>query len=128
MLYSRSDIIQKIHLIISVGIVVPMAILYGFFPDALLELLPDTNDEHSFFKAVMGIYLAFATIWVFGILKSSLLRTALITNVAFMLGLGLGRVMSMILDGVPSPGFAFGTAGELFLGIYGVWVLKRMKV
>ena len=42
-----------------------------------------------------------------------------------MLGLGFGRLASMIFDGLPLIGFLAGTVGELLLGWYGVWVLSR---
>ncbi|MDG1321356.1 MAG: DUF4345 family protein [Polaribacter sp.] len=41
-----------------------------------------------------------------------------------MLGLGVGRLLSISLDGTPTFGLLFGTFGELFLGCYGIWVLK----
>jgi len=75
----------------------------------------------------MGLYLGFSVIWVLGVLKSDYLKTALITNVVFMLGLGFGRVISIILDGMPTSGYVFGTVAELFLGGYGLWVLKNYK-
>jgi hypothetical protein len=109
-------------------IVVPTSIIYGFFPEAQLELFPETIDELNFFKAIMGVYLAFAFIWVLGILKTTFLKTALISNAAFMLGLGLGRLLSIGLDGIPTSAYAIGTMGELFLGIYSLWVLSRLKV
>ncbi len=121
---TKQDIITKIHLIISVIIVVPVAILYGFFPDALLELHPETLDEQNFNKAVMGIYMAFSALWTAALFNKAYLKTALISNVLFMLGLGFGRLMSVLVDGIPSNGYAIGLFGELLLGIYGLWVLK----
>jgi hypothetical protein len=68
--------------------------------------------------------LGFSALWLFGVLKSSYLKTALITNMIFMLGLGCGRVISIVSDGIPTFGYQFGTFAELFLGLYGLWVLK----
>lgn len=127
MFSSKNDVILKIHLIISVIIVVPAALLYGFFPDAFLELFPETQDELSFFKANMGIYLAFSVLWLLGIFKNNFLKIALISNIAFMLGLGIGRTTSVIFDGTPSAVYVFGMVGELILGMYGIWVLNRLK-
>lgn len=127
MLPSKNEVVLKIHLIISVIIVIPAAILYGFYPDAFLELFPETQDELSFFKANMGIYVAFSVIWLLGIFKNNFLKIALISNIAFMSGLGIGRTTSMILDGIPSAGYVYGMVGELLLGIYGIWVLNRLK-
>lgn len=127
MLKTKVDIIQKIHLIISVIIVVPVAFLYAFNPDAEFELFPKTVDEYNFYKAIMGLYLGFSILWMLGIFKSALLKTALITNMIFMLGLGFGRVISILLDGLPTHGYLFGTFAELFLGCYGFWVLIGFK-
>lgn len=122
---SRREIITKIHLLISVIIVIPVSILYGFYPDALLELTPETLDEQNFNKAVMGIYMAFSVLWTAALFNKAYLKTALISNVLFMLGLGFGRLMSVLADGVPTSGYAFGLIGELILGFYGLWVLRN---
>lgn len=127
MLKRKQDIITKIHLIISVFIVVPVAFVYAFYPDFQFELFPKTIDEHNFYKAVMGLYLGFSALWVWGILHSKFLKTALVTNCIFMLGLGSGRLLSLVLDGVPTFGYVFGTVAELVLGIYGLWVIKRFQ-
>ncbi|SHG83680.1 DUF4345 domain-containing protein [Winogradskyella jejuensis] len=120
---TKQDFISKIHLIISVFVVFPVAISYGFFPDLEFELFPKTIDEHNFYKAIMGLYIACAFIWMLGIFKTNYLKTALITNVVFMLGLGFGRITSMLVDGLPTQGYVIGTFLELFLGCYGIWVL-----
>ncbi len=121
---TKAGIILKIHLIISVIIVAPVAIIYGFFQDLEFELFPKTIDEYSFYKAIMGLYLAFSIIWILGFFKSSYLKIALISNIAFMLGLGFGRLISLFTDGVPTSGYLFGTFAELFLGFYGIGIIN----
>ena len=125
MIKTKQDFINKIHLIISVLIVVPVSFVYGFNPDSQFDIHLNTIDEHNFFKAIMGLYLGFSIIWLFGIFKTNYLKIALVSNMIFMLGLGSGRVLSLIVDGTPTFGYIFGTFAELFLGIYGLWVLKR---
>ena len=127
MFKTKSDIIQKIHLIVSVLIVIPVGLMYAFFPDFQFELHPNTTDEFNFYKAIMGLYLGCSVIWLLGVFKSAYLKTALITNIIFMLGLGLGRLFSVIIDGAPSFGYQFGMLAELALGIYGLWVLKNYR-
>ena len=122
---TKTDIITKIHLIISVCIVVPVSLVYGFIPNSQFDFQLNTIDEHNFFKAIMGLYLGFSTLWVLGVFKANYLKIALITNMIFMLGLGFGRLLSLSLDGVPTFGYKFGTFAELFLGFYGLWVLTR---
>ncbi|WP_298901187.1 DUF4345 domain-containing protein [uncultured Psychroserpens sp.] len=125
MLKTKNDFINKIHLIISVVIVIPVAIIYAFFPETQFELLPKTIDEHNFYKAITGLYLGFSMLWIIGLTNTKYVKTALITNVIFMLGLGFGRLLSISIDGFPTSGYIFGTVAELGLGIYGLWVLKR---
>ena len=124
MLKTKQQIITKIHLIISVLIVVPVAFVYGFNPSSEFDIHLNTIDEHNFFKAIMGLYLGFSTLWILGVFKASYLKLALITNIIFMLGIGFGRVLSWIIDGTPTFGYQFGTFAELFLGFYGVWAMK----
>lgn len=124
-MHLRNDLVNKIHLIISVVIVVPTAIIYGFFPDLLLQLFPSTMDEMNFFKAVMGLYLAFSTVWILGLLNPQYFKLALLSNIVFMLGLGVGRTMSLIIDGIPSNLYLFGAFAEIFLGLYGIWVFRK---
>ncbi|MFS4483366.1 DUF4345 domain-containing protein [Hyunsoonleella sp. 2307UL5-6] len=124
MLKTKQDIINKIHLIISVLIVVPVSFVYGFDPDSQFDIHLNTIDEHNFFKAIMGLYLGFSTLWVLGIFKASYLKLALLSNMIFMLGLGFGRILSLAIDGTPTSGYIFGTIGELVLGFYGIWILK----
>jgi len=125
MIRIKSDFINKIHLIISVLVVVPVAIVYGFQPDLIFDIQFNSIDELNFSKAIMSLYLGFSALWVLGIFKSFFLKTAIITNIIFMLGLGFGRALSIFLDGNPSSIYVFGLVAELFLGFYGVWVLRN---
>ncbi len=124
---TKTDIITKIHVIISVCIVVPVAFVYGFNPSSQFDIHLNTIDEHNFFKAIMGLYLGFSTLWILGIFKTNYLKLALVTNMIFMLGLGFGRVLSILLDGTPTFGYLFGTFAELLLGFYGLGVLTSHK-
>jgi hypothetical protein len=107
-------------------IVIPAAILYGFNQQLIFDISAVTNDEQSAFKAISGLYLGFSLLWILGVFNSSFLKTALISNVVFMLGLGSGRCFSIVIDGFPGTFFLYGTVGEMILGIYGIWVLKTI--
>lgn len=125
MFKTRKDFINKIHLLISVCIVIPVSFVYGFNPSSQFDIHINTTDEHNFFKAIMGLYIGFSYLWILGILKMQYLKIAILTNIIFMLGLGLGRVLSIALDGTPTFGYQFGTFAELFLGFYGIWILTN---
>lgn len=124
MIKTKQDFIVKIHLIISVLIVVPVAFVYGFNPDSQFDIHLNTVDEFNQFKAIMGLYLGFSILWILGIFKANFLKMALVTNMIFMFGLSLGRALSILLDGMPTFRYQFGILAELFLGCYGLWVLK----
>ena len=121
---SRSTIITKIHLIISVVIVIPTALIYGFDSSFKFDIHLDTIDELNQFKAIMGLYLGFSVLWILGILKANFLKLALVSNTIFMLGLGIGRLFSLWIDGAPTFAYQFGTFAELLLGFYGFWVFN----
>lgn len=123
MAISKQEFIIKVHLVISVLIVIPVSFVYGFNPSSKFDIQLQTIDEHNFFKAIMGLYIGFSILWILGVFKHQYLKFALITNMIFMLGLGFGRVLSLFIDGTPTFGYIFGAFAELFLGFYGCWVL-----
>jgi hypothetical protein len=120
----KYNLILKAPLFISILVVIPAAFIYGFRPNLLLDINLETADEYSFAKGVMGLYLAFAIFWCYGVIHAKYLKPALISNTLFMLGLGLGRIIGILLDGTPSNSYVWGMIGELALGFYGVWSLN----
>ncbi|WP_299098212.1 DUF4345 domain-containing protein [uncultured Winogradskyella sp.] len=120
---TQNAIITKVHLVISVLIVVPIAFVYGFNPSSEFDIHLNTIDEHNQFKAVMGLYLGFSIVWILGIFKAKFFKLALTSNIIFMIGLGFGRILSWLIDGTPTFGYQFGAFAEIFLGCYGLWVL-----
>ncbi len=115
---------KNLHLIISTLIVVSVAIVYGFQPNMLFDVSINSIDEANIFKAIMGLYLAFSLLWILGVFQISLWKTATVSNIIFMLGLAFGRIISVLLDGIPTTVFVFGTIGELVLGLFAYYQLK----
>jgi hypothetical protein len=120
---------KNLHLILSVLIVVPAAFFYGLIPHETLPLLFDfevqSTDLKNVFRALLGLYLAFSTLWIIGIVKPDYWKMATISNLFFMSGLVLGRFLSMILDGMPSPTFSLGILGELILALFALYQLRK---
>lgn len=114
---------RKAHLIISSIIVILVAFVYGFRPSLLFYIHLNTIDEANVFKAVMGLYLAFASLWIVGVFKSNYWKIATISNMVFMLGLAFGRIISLIMDGMPSNLLFWGIVGEMILGCWGLYLL-----
>jgi len=112
-------------LIIAIIIVVPVAFIYGFQPNLCFDVALQSTDENNIFKAIMGLYLAFASLWLLGIINSKYWQAAIVSNIFFMFGLAFGRIISVISDGIPSTIFVLGTFGELVLGFYAMYVLKK---
>jgi hypothetical protein len=128
---SKIAIRQNLHLIISAGIVIPVAFVYGLFPKTILPELLDfsveTTDLANVFRAIMGLYLTFASLWILGIIKPDYWKAATISQILFMLGLAIGRMLSLSLDGIPSPVFYYGILGELILGIFGWYQIQKYQ-
>jgi hypothetical protein len=121
----KNKTLKNLHLIISSIIVFPGAIIYGFQSDLLFDAPINTMDQATIFKAVMGLYLGFGSLWITGIFRTKYWKTATISNMLFMLGLGFGRIISLIVDGIPSTIFVLGLFGELILGFYALYTLRK---
>jgi uncharacterized membrane protein YeaQ/YmgE (transglycosylase-associated protein family) len=114
----------------AVGLV-PIALSYGAVPGTSLEYLfgiavESTNATHIF-RAVMGLYLAMIMIWLLGAFNPTLRVTALTCCAVFMLGLAAGRVLSVILDGVPHWLLLVYLALELMLGLIAIHLLRQHR-
>ncbi|MBA4154119.1 DUF4345 domain-containing protein [Flavobacterium sp.] len=122
---------KNLHLIISVLIVIPAALFYGLFPNETVPILFDfavqSTDLKNVFRAILGLYLAFSAFWIMGILKPDFWNMATLSNFIFMIGLVSGRMLSMILDGIPSPAFSYGIIGELILAIFALYQYRKYK-
>ena len=97
-------------LFISAG-VFPAALGYGLNPQEFLPILYGIEVENTnlsnIFRAVMGLYIGCVLFWVIGAFIKSLTLPALWCMFVFMLGIGLGRALSMALDGMPDMIFVF---------------------
>ena len=118
---------KNLHLLISVLIVIPIGCIYGFNPNLLFDVNLNSIDEANIFKAIMGLYLGFSTLWIIGILKPAFWKIATLSDMIFMFGLAFGRIISIVFDGIPSTIFVLGTIGELVLGFYGWYFLQSKK-
>lgn len=121
----KEHVVKHTHLIISSVVVFPISLIYGFFQEFFFQLSVNTIDESNILKAIMGIYIAFALLWVLGISQPKYWKIATVSNVIFMFGLASGRIVSMICDGLPSKLLILGVFGELILGCYGVYIFRK---
>ena len=120
-------ILKNLHLVISLSIVVPTAIIYGS-PSILqqhLEIQVNTNDLSNMLRAIMCLYLGISLVWILGIWKNKYWGKATQLNILFMLTLATGRVISMMFDGLPTGGYIFGVIAEFIIGFYSIYQLKK---
>ena len=120
-------ILKNLHLIVSLSIVVPTAIIYGspsILPDHL-DIQVNTVDLSNMLKAIMFLYLGISLVWIMGIWKTEYWKIATKLNILFMLSLAIGRALSMLMDGFPTGGYVFGIIAEFALGFYSIYQLKK---
>ena len=55
----------------------------------------------NIFRAVTGLYMAFAVFWFFSAFNIELYFSAILSLILFMSGIAFGRIASIILDGLP---------------------------
>ena len=120
-------ILKNLHLLISLSIVVPTAIIYGsssILPK-YLNIRVNTIDFSNMLKAIMCLYLGISIVWILGIWKTQYWKIATQLNILFMLSLAIGRGLSMLMDGFPTGGYIFGIIAEFVLGIYSIFQFKK---
>lgn len=120
----------RFYLLFSAAGLFVIALSYGVDPAAVLPKLLDLSVEGTdlthIFRAVMGLYLGMIVLWVLGAFRSDLTRVAVIAEIVFMLGLASGRVLSILVDGLPSMLLVAYAVAEIAMGSWGILVLKRL--
>ncbi|MFA0251714.1 DUF4345 domain-containing protein [Vibrio sp. 10N.261.45.A4] len=117
---------QSIFLFVAVLGLTPIALSYGYAPVVSLDYLfgidaSPINVTHIF-RAVMGLYLALALFWIVGAL---LKKYRLPSLVVFMLGLAAGRVISLLIDGMPHWLLVVYLLLELGFGLVGIKMVHK---
>ena len=122
-------VLKNLHLVVSTTFIIPVALVYGLDPHLILSKLFDIKIETinllNIFRAIMGLYLGMAAMWIIGIIKPKFWTTATLSNVIFMGGLACGRLLSLLLDGLPSMYFFIGLILELVLAFWGLMNLSK---
>ena len=121
--------IKNLHLGLSSITVINVGLTYGISPNQILPFFFDfkveTIDLNNVFRAIMGLYLGLAFYWMYGIFKSEHWKNATLISVIFMGGLAFGRIISILLDGIPSLPFTIGTVAEILFMFWGIRNLKK---
>ena len=120
-------IFKNLHLIVSISIVIPTAIIYGS-PSALpnyLDIQVNSIDLSNMLKAIMCLYFGISLVWILGIWKTKYWKIATKLDILFMISIAIGRALSMLIDGLPTGGYIFGILVEFVLGLYSIYQLKK---
>lgn len=81
------------------------------------------NDIRGF----SALILVFALMIVLGVFNKKLTYTSTLISLLLFLSLGVGRLISIVLDGMPVDGLVKATGLEFVLGIIGLILLIRNK-
>jgi hypothetical protein len=122
---------MRLFLLVVAAILVPPALSYGIDPAAVLPktmtIAVEGTDQTELLRAVMGLYLGMSTFCAIAAFKSEWRYVAVIWAVFFLYSIAAGRILSLIVDGVPSPILLFYMAVELTGGTIGLYVLARER-
>ena len=78
-------------------------------------------------RAISGLYIALVIFWILGAYNSNLQLSALWSLTIFMTGIALGRIASILIDGLPSPIFIFYLFLEIMFGLIGYTLIKNKE-
>lgn len=120
--------LKKYFLVLSFFTVSSIAFIYGISPGWFARTFLGINSVHRDFAhiltAIMGLYLALGGFWLVSAYCPSLRGVALLTVLIFCAGLVCGRLLSFIVDGMPSPLLQFYAAIELTIIPVAYWLMK----
>ena len=120
-------------ILLAIGLI-PLGITYGVHPS--FNLLPisfldgveiNSIDHANIFSGIMGLYVTMAIFWILGAFNKSLTIPALWSLVIFMTGIGVGRAISMVTDGMPSSPYLLFLLLEVIFALIGFMFIKSTK-
>jgi Domain of unknown function (DUF4345) len=123
---------MKLFLLVAGVFLFPVALSYGVNPAATLPKLGmnitvEGTDQTHIFRALMGLYLGMVSFCIIAAFTPEWRRVAVTWAVFFAYSLAIGRILSLIVDGMPSRILLFYLAVELAVGTLGLFVLARER-
>ena len=104
---------------------------YGFLPNLTMPFLYDIEVSNTnllnILRAISGLYIALVGFWIVGAYNFNLQLPALWSLTIFMTGIALGRIASILIDGLPSPIFIFYLFLEIIFGFIGYTLIKNKE-
>jgi hypothetical protein len=122
---------MKLFLLVAGVFLIPVALSYGVVPAATLpkfmNVTVEGTDQTHIFRALGCLYLGMSTFCIIAAFTPEWRRVAVIWAVFFAYSLAIGRIISLIVDGMPSPMLLFYLAVELVVGTWGLFVLSQRQ-
>jgi hypothetical protein len=123
-------LLKKGLLILSFFIISVIALLYGvspewFFGTFLEDSLPPNVDQSHILRAVMMLYIALGLFWLWSAFSDKYRDAGVLVLCFFCGGLVVGRILSVAVDGVPSPILLLYIGMELGMVPLCIWLLWR---
>ena len=120
-------------IIVAIGLI-PLGITYGAHPSYSLlpisfldEVEINSIDHANIFSGIMGLYITMAIFWILGAFNKSLTIPALWSLIIFMTGIGAGRAISILTDGIPSNPYFLFLLLEIVFASIGFMFVKQYK-
>src|SRR6478672_2416006 len=117
---------MRLFLLVAGVFLLPVALSYGSIPP-LMNFTVEGTDETHIFRALMGLYLGMVAFCFIAAFTPEWRHVAVIWAVFFAYSLALGRILSLIVDGMPSRMLLFYLAVELAVGTVGLLLLRRER-
>tara|TARA_B100001113_G_scaffold202588_1_gene166059 strand:- start:818 stop:1210 length:393 start_codon:yes stop_codon:yes gene_type:complete len=120
--------------LVAIGLI-PLGITYGahsslnFLPISFLDKVEINSVDHAnIFSGIMGLYITMALFWILGAFNKSLTIPALWSLIIFMTGIGAGRAISLVTDGIPSNPYLLFLFCEVIFASIGLVFIKTYKL
>ena len=122
---------ESYFLLFASALIFPVALSAIAYPTTILPFVYNieiaNNNLANIFRAVMGFYLASSIFWIAGALNQALRLAALWSLFIFDIGIGTGRVLSIVLDGMPDSIFLIYLCLEIVGSAIAFWLIKGMQ-
>ena len=121
---------ERVFLLVAAAGLTPIALAYGLIPATTVPMLYgveiDSVNIAHIFRAVMGLYLAMVIFWIMGVSREPLRFAALCSVVVFMGGLAIGRLLSLLVDGIPAAPLVIYLVLEVGFALVGLKLAKGL--
>lgn len=106
-----------------------IGLIYLFAPAFMMNsngmVLNGITETHTIRAAYGGAFVGFGLLFLLGALYARLTEAALVALVTFMGGFALGRIFSLVVDGMPVGIYLFVLSTEIILALAALMMLRR---